>query len=91
MNIQTTRHAQTRLQQRGIPSVVVANIIAWGATRKVPGGAIARFMSKQSLKDVSGSLPKKDALQLDRYKHVYVVMESEHIITVGHQKNRFYR
>lgn len=87
----TTHHATIRMQQRGIPEQVVRNIIAHGSTRKAPGGATARFISKKDLLHLSRLLPKNECMQLDRHKRVYVVMDQESIITVGHRTKRFYR
>jgi len=86
-----TQHATIRMQQRGIPKQVVRNIIAHGTSRKAPGGAIARFVSKKDLQRLSRLLPKNECTQLDRHKSVYVVMNEESIITVGHRTRRFYR
>ncbi len=86
----TSQHARVRMQQRGIPEQIVENIIAYGSTRKVAGGAIARFMSNKDLKGLSRLLPKNECTQLDRHKSVYVVMDDGHIITVGHRTKRFY-
>lgn len=86
-----THHATIRMQQRGIPAQVVRNIIAHGTTRKAPGGATARFISKKDLQRLSRLLPKNECTQLDRHKSVYVVMDQESIITVGHRTKRFYR
>lgn len=86
-----THHATIRMQQRGIPQQVVRNIIAHGTTRKAPGGAVARFVSKKDLQRLSRLLPKNECTQLDRHKSVYVVMNDESIITVGHRTKRFYR
>jgi len=88
--MKTSHHARTRMQQRGIPEQIVNNIIAYGSTRKVPGGAIARFMSRKDLKGLRRLLPKNECVQLDRHKSVYVVMDSNAIITVGHRTTRFY-
>ena len=79
------------MQQRGIPQQVVRNIITHGSTRKAPGGATARFVSKKDLQRLSRLLPKNETMQLDRHKSVYVVMDQESIITVGHRTKRFYR
>ena len=86
-----TQHATIRMQQRGIPEQVVRNIIAHGTTRKAPGGATARFISRKDLQRLTRSLPKNECKQLDRHKSVYVVMDCESIITVGHRTRRFYR
>jgi len=89
--MQTSRHAQIRMQQRGIPEQIVRNIIAYGSTRRVAGGAIARFMSKKDLKALLQTLPKKECIELDKHKGIYVVMDNSHVITVGHRTRRFYR
>ena len=89
--MQPSQHATIRMQQRGIPEQVVRNIITHGSTRKAPGGAIARFMSKKDLQRLTCLLPKNQCIQLDRHKRVYVVLDDEHIITVGHRTKRFYR
>ena len=86
-----SQHATIRMQQRGIPDQVVRNIIAHGSTRKAPGGAIARFISKKDLQSLTSLLPRNERIQLDRHKGVYVVLDDEHIITVGHRTKRFYR
>ena len=87
----TTHHATIRMQQRGIPEQVVRNIIAHGSIRKVPGGATAGFISKKDLQRLTRLLPRNESKQLDRHKSVYVVMDDESIITVGHRYKRFYR
>ena len=86
----TSQHAEIRMQQRGIPGQLVRNIIAYGSTRRVAGGAVARFISKKDLKSLSTLLPKNECVQLDRHKDVYVVMDSNCVVTVGHRTKRFY-
>ena len=87
--MQTSQHARIRMQQRGVSEQIVRNIIAYGDTRRVPGGAQARFVSKKSLKALSNTLPKNDCIELERHKNVYVVMSDGAIITVGHRHKRF--
>jgi len=84
-----SRHAQIRMQQRGIPAQVVRNIITYGQARRVAGGATAQIITTRSLKRLSNELPKNDCVELERYKNVYVVMDNNSIITVGHRKKRF--
>ena len=86
----TSQHAEIIMLQRGIPEQLVRNIIAFGSTRRVAGGAVARFMSKKDLKSLSNLLPKNECVQLDRHKGVYVVMDSNCVITVRHRTKRFY-
>ena len=86
----TSHHARTRMQQRGIPEQIVRNIITYGDSYTVPGGARARFISKKSLKALTNTLPKNDCLELERHKNVYVVLNGGAIITVGHRHKRFF-
>lgn len=91
MNYQTSQHARVRMQQRGIPEHVVDNIVNYGSTRKVQGGAVARFMNHKAMKQVREMLSKREQLELDRHKSVYVIVESDRVITVGHRKERYYK
>lgn len=91
MNYQTSHHAKVRMQQRGIPSHVVNNIVTYGSTRKVQGGAVARFMNHEAMKQVKDMLSRREQLELDRHKRVYVIVESGRVITVGHRKERYYK
>jgi len=91
MNYQTSEHAKVRMQQRGIPPHVVDNIINYGSTRKVKGGAVARFMNRESLRLAREELSKREQLDLDRHKQVYVIVECDRVITVGHRQERYYR
>jgi len=88
--MRTSKHAQIRMQQRGIPEQLIKNIIVYGSTRRVAGRAVARFMSKSDLKGLSHLLPKNECIQLDRQKNVYAVMNSQQVIPIGHRTRRFY-
>jgi hypothetical protein len=91
MNYRTSHHAKVRMQQRGIPPHVVDNIIAYGSTRKVQGGAVARYMNKEAMLQAKETLSRSERLALDRYKRVYVIVESDRVITVGHRSEKYYR
>lgn len=88
--MQATQHALIRMQQRGIPALVIDAIIEHGTTRRVPGGAVAKFIAKKSINKVMDNLPKKDRITIDRHKNVYLVIGDESIITVGYRTRRFY-
>jgi len=89
MSYETSKHARTRMQQRGISEKLVKNIMTHGNIRRVAGGAIACYMSRKSLKTVDQHLPREDCLELHRQKNVYVVVGDNSVITVGHRTRRF--
>lgn len=91
MNYRTSQHARMRMQQRGIPPHVVDNIITYGSTCKVKGGAVARFMNREAMQYAENTLSKHERLALDRHKRVYVIVESDRVITVGHRRERYYK
>jgi len=90
MSYHTSDHAQARMQQRGISARLVQNVIDYGSTYRVLGGAVARRVSRKDLKELDEVLPKKELLDLDRHRDVYVVINDGSVITVGHRSTRFY-
>lgn len=91
MAYNTSVHARTRMQQRGISARLVRNVIDYGSTYRVLGGAMARRVTRKDLKELDEVLPKKELLDLDRHRDVYVVIShNDDVITVGHRSTRFY-
>jgi hypothetical protein len=90
MSYNTSVHAQARMQQRGISARLVRNVIDYGSTYRVLGGAVARRVTRKDLKELDEVLSKKDLLDLDRHRDVYVVISNNDVITVGHRSTRFY-
>ncbi len=89
MNYRTTAHARVRMQQRGISANLVRNILKHGNARRVAGGAVACYLSRKSLQTIGQHLPRKDYIEIERQKNVYVVVGDTSIITVGHRTKRF--
>jgi len=83
-------HAQARMQQRGVSARLVQNVIDYGSTYRVLGGAVARRVSRKDLRELDEVLPKKELLDLDGHRDVYVVINDDDVITVGHRSTRFY-
>ena len=90
MSYNTSLHAQARMQQRGISARLVRNVIDYGSTYRVLGGAVARRVTRKDLKELDEVLSKKELLDLDRHRDVYVVISNNDVITVGHRSTRFY-
>ena len=91
MAYNTSTHAKVRMQQRGISARLVKNVIDYGSTCRVPGGAVARRVTRKDLKELDELLPRKELLDLDRHRVVYVVISNnDKVITVGHRNTRFF-
>lgn len=87
-----THHAQARLQQRGIPPVVVESLLDFGCqTYDHRGGTILFFDHKSRIKlrrQVASDSYKRIESHLDAYA---VLGEDGAIVTVGHRTQRINR
>jgi hypothetical protein len=81
-----TKHAKARIQQRGIPTLVVDLILAYGAERNRPGGAIEYSISKSEANRLESKL-KKAMNSIDKCKNIGVLVggDAGSIITVYHK------
>ncbi len=91
MRYNTSKHAETRMQQRGISARLVRNVISYGSTHRVPGGAVAKRISRKDLKELDQILPRHELKEMNRQRDVYVVMQHANVLTVGHRTARFHR
>ena len=87
-----TRHAQARLQQRGIPPDVVENLLDFGHEAHDHHGSRIVFFDhrarQQLLRQVGPESYKRIESHLDAYA---VIADSGRIITVGHRTRRINR
>jgi hypothetical protein len=80
-----TRHAQTRLQQRAIPPLVVDWLVSYGHTEQVDG-ACFRFFDKKSRKRLARDVGDRIVDLLSPVLDCYLIEgEDGHVITVGHR------
>lgn len=87
----TTRHAASRIQQRGIPKLVVDMLLEFGCSEPAGGGASKFFFDKlarRKVKAYAGSLSRVLEDHLDVYA---VVGPDTQVITVGHRYERIRR
>lgn len=83
-----TQHAQTRIQQRGIPSSAVDAILAFGCSKR-HHGADVYFLDRQSRSRVANSLGRKQYAKIERSLDSYLVVSDDGaIITAAHRKQR---
>lgn len=92
-NIQTdtvkkslTRHAVTRMQQRGINLDTVACVLAFGQTKHDRHGAIIHYLNKKARKHIQTQAGKNLIKRLDKLMNTYVVVSCDgNILTIGHR------
>lgn len=87
----TTRHAALRIQQRGIPKLVVDLLIEFGCSVPSGDGTSKFFFDKparRKVKAYAGSL----AGVLEEHLDVFAVVGADtQVITVGHRYDRIQR
>jgi hypothetical protein len=87
-----TPHAQTRLQQRGIPPLVLQWLDAYGTERHDWHGAVIRHFTKQSRRRLERDIGREPVRRMHEYLNAYAVYGSDgSLITAGHRYQRLRR
>ena len=83
-----TQHAQTRVQQRGIPVSAVDAILAFGC-RKRRHGADVYFLDRQARSRMASSMGRREYAKIERSLNSYLVVSDDGaMITAAHRKQR---
>jgi hypothetical protein len=88
MNISS--HAQTRIQQRGIPPLILNWLIEFGAVKHTHG-ARKRFFDKRARARLAQAVGDEVVNRLGSLLNVYLVESEETIVTTGHRLRRVRR
>ncbi len=84
-----TRHASTRLQQRGIPPWFLGMLVEHGATHHDKHGALLKSVTKATRRRLQAVLPAKQYAQAERWFGVYaVVSPGDVVVTAAHRTRR---
>ena len=86
-----SRHARTRMQQRGISAATVDALLSFGRTAHAGGGRDIVFFDKRARKRLAcaGVIPSSEA---ERICKSYAIVESDGaVITGGHRYRRIPR
>lgn len=82
-----SKHAERRMEERGISSVDVQFLMLWGESVPQKGGAVVLRLSRRERKRAEKSL-----LRLLEYvrrdNSPYLVLENGQVVTVGHEYRR---
>lgn len=88
--MQITKHAKSRMQQRGIRLEVIDLLLAFGEQVKTANNREILFFSRQARKFARGSQPEQE--KLCKAKSPYIVVSEEmDVITVGHRTRKIKR
>jgi hypothetical protein len=87
-----TKHAQTRLQQRGIPPMVIDLLMQFGSPLRC-GGAERLMFDKLAVKRLRRHLGGDRGLKIvERWLSVYAIIgDNGHLVTAAHKCGHFHR
>ncbi len=81
--IMYTKHAKTRMQQRGIDPLVVDLLLQYGVEQHDNKGGVRRFFNKMSRKELRRSIGRMTYRKLEHYWDAYLIEAGGQIVTVG--------
>lgn len=88
MNTTLTKHARDRMQQRGIPQLVVDCLVRFGRCEPCSDGASKYYLDKKSRHELN-VYAGRFADQLSELLDVFVVVGSDSsVITAAHREKR---
>lgn len=88
-NVTLTRHAGTRLQQRGIKSEAVARLLEFGSVEFDHMGGRIFYFDKRSWRRLEKALGERGAPCAEHLDGIYAVVGDDGaVITVGHRQRR---
>jgi hypothetical protein len=83
-----TTHAQSRCQQRAIPSAAVETLLAYGTTRRHDGADIY-FLDKRARSRVAHALGNQRYQKIEKALDAYLVVSDDgSLITAAHRLHR---
>jgi hypothetical protein len=87
-----TRHAATRMQQRGIKAETVEILLVCGAEKHDHRGATIRYFDKQSRQRLHDRFGPGQLKRIEGQLDAYAVVDVEGLVlTVGHRTKRINR
>lgn len=87
-----SRHAQARLQQRGIPGPVVDDLLDFGREMHDHRGGRILYFDHRARKSLQAALGGEHYKQVERHLDAYAVLDEDGgIITIGHRRHRINR
>ncbi len=93
MDLAFTLHAEKRMQQRGIPPLVVELLEQFGTPTRCPGGAERLTFDKRAKARLRRAVGARGLAIVDRWLGIYTVVSDEtgEVVTAAHRRHRFKR
>jgi hypothetical protein len=87
----TSKHARHRMQQRGIPPLILSWLLQFGKPRYDHRGCVIYYFDKQARRALEREVGSKVISRLSDYLDSYVVSSTsdDTVVTVGHRHKRF--
>ena len=90
--LQISHHAQARLQQRGIPPVVVESLLDFGRQAHDHRGGTILFFDHKARTKLRRQIASDSYKRLESHLDAYAVLGADGaIVTVGHRTQRINR
>ena len=80
-----TRHAQTRLQQRAIPPLIIQWLCRYGCRLQGMNGTTVCFFDRESRRSLASEVGHVVVRRLSDMMDAYLVLSGNSIVTVGHR------
>ncbi len=80
-----TKHAQTRLQQRAIPPLIIEWLCKYGCRLQGMNGTTVCFFDRESRRSLASEAGHVVVRRLSDMMDAYLVMSGNSIVTVGHR------
>jgi hypothetical protein len=90
MQINKSNHAQVRMQQRGVNSLMVEALSIYGDEIHQKDGAVRLTFTKHGFEKFKKDLKKINA-KLEKMKSLFAVEDGGNLITVGYQTKKLYK
>lgn len=87
-----SKHTTHRMQQRGIPPLIVDWLIAYGATEYDHRGGEIHYFDKKARRQMEREFGEQVVRRLEGYFDTYLVLGHDGgVVTVGHRTRRVNR
>jgi len=86
-----TRHAATRMQQRGVPPIIIDWLQVFGAEEHDKHGGVIRYFDKAARRRLEQSIGRPVVRRMQDLLGAYLVEADGRVVTVGHRHARIRR
>jgi len=80
-----TKHAQTRLQQRAIPPLIIEWLCKYGSRLQGMNGTTVCFFDRESRRSLASEVGHVVVRRLSDMMDTYLVLSGNSIVTIGHR------